>query len=99
MKEWYKKKPDEIESSLKTDLKLGLSQEEATHRLDLYGPNEFKEEKGKSFFARLLGQFSDFLVLILIAAAIISMAVGESRDAIVILAIIILNAFLGLSTY
>ncbi|HLS52569.1 MAG TPA: HAD-IC family P-type ATPase, partial [Tissierellaceae bacterium] len=74
----------------------GLAQNEVELRLNKYGLNELKEEKRTTFASKLISQFSDFLVLILIGAAIISMAVGELKDAIVILAIVIVNAFLGI---
>ncbi len=96
MKEWYKFTESQLVESLGTDLENGLSSDEAEKRLIAYGKNEFREEAKKPFIKKLLAQFSDFLVIILIAAALISFVVGESKDAIVILAIIILNAFLGL---
>lgn len=96
LSEWYKKDKDESLSSLDVDFEKGLSDEDARKNLEEYGPNELKEEKQKSFFKKLLEQFTDFLVLILIVAAIVSAAVGEVKDAIVIIAIVIVNAFLGL---
>lgn len=96
MKDWYKMSKEDLISSLETDPHLGLTDDEVKRRLEKYGSNELKEEAGKSFLSKLLAQFSDFLILILIAAALISFFVGEANDAIVILAIVILNAFLGL---
>ncbi len=94
--EWYKKAKEEILSQLNTSMNEGLSQQEVEKRLMKYGPNELKEEAKKSFASKLIAQFKDFLVIILIIASIISFAVGEKADAIVILAIVIINAFLGL---
>ncbi|HZJ99988.1 MAG TPA: calcium-translocating P-type ATPase, SERCA-type [Tissierellaceae bacterium] len=96
MNEWYKKSKDESLSILETNFDTGLSEEQASAKLEKYGHNELKEEKQKSFWKKLLEQFSDFLVIILIVAAIVSAAVGEGKDAIVIIAIVIVNAFLGL---
>lgn len=94
--EWYLKSIEEVLSELNVDSEVGLKKNEVNKRLEKYGPNELKEEQGKSFISKLIAQFSDFLILILIGAAIISIVVGESSDAIVILAIVIVNAFLGI---
>src|SRR5699024_6172879 len=75
---------------------IGLEETEVELRLNKYGANELREEKGTTFLSKLIAQFSDFLVLILIGAAIISIVVGESKDAIVILVIVVVNAFLGM---
>lgn len=96
MNEWYKRSKEESLSSLEVDFEKGLTSDQVSKNLEKYGTNELKEEKQKSFFKKLLEQFTDFLVLILIVAAIVSAAVGEGKDAIVIIAIVIVNAFLGL---
>lgn len=92
---WYMQGKDDVLDELDSDLEDGLSKDEAENRLEKYGYNKLKEEKKRTLLSRILAQFADFLVLILIAAAIISVFVGESTDAIVIIAIVILNAFLG----
>lgn len=92
---WYLKSKAQVIKELETDIEKGLTDAQVEARLEKYGPNTLKEEKKKSLLSRILAQFADFLVLILIVAAIISMFVGESTDAIVILAIVVLNAFLG----
>ncbi len=94
--EWYRQKSDDILSKLETSREEGLNSSDIESRLEKYGHNELKEETGKSFFSKIKEQFSDFLVLILIGAALISIFVGEKTDAIVILAIVVLNAFLGI---
>ncbi len=93
---WYRKEIKEVLKELKVDSELGLTEEEAGLRLKQYGPNELGEETESKFLSKLIAQFSDFLVIILVIAAVISMIVGESKDAIVILAIVILNAILGI---
>lgn len=94
--EWYQQSPEEVAQSLDTSLTSGLSSGSAQSKLETFGPNELKEQEGKSFLQKLIAQFSDFLILILIAAAIISVFVGEAKDAIVIMSIVIVNALLGL---
>lgn len=73
----------------------GLTQQEACRRLDQCGPNELQAGKQKRVARIFLEQFADFLVLILIAAAIVSAALNDVESMIVILAVITLNAILG----
>ena len=73
----------------------GLTAQEAAARLEKYGPNELQEGSKKSTFRIFLEQFADFIVIILILAAIISAFTGEMESTIVILAVIIMNAILG----
>ncbi|WP_409227332.1 cation-translocating P-type ATPase [Gudongella sp. SC589] len=94
--EWYQRNPQELAEDLKVNLSAGISTEEATKRLDEHGQNELSEEQGKSLMSKIIAQFSDFLILILMSAALISVFVGETKDAIVILSIVIVNAMLGL---
>ncbi len=68
---------------------------EAQARLEKYGPNELKEKPRPGFFALLLDQFKDFLIIILIASAVLSIFLNEWIDAIVILAIVALNSIIG----
>jgi Ca2+-transporting ATPase len=94
-KVWQLKK-EEILSLLKTDIEKGLSKEEAKERLKIYGFNELPEKKQKSIFLRIYEQIKSFLVLILIFSAIISIFLGELIDSIAIIAIVIINAFIGI---
>jgi Ca2+-transporting ATPase len=73
----------------------GLSQDEAARRLARFGPNVLREEQGVSPWEILLGQFKNFLILLLLAATVISLLLGETLDAIVIFAIVIASALLG----
>jgi Ca2+-transporting ATPase len=83
--------------ALATDAARGLSPAEAESRLVKFGRNALPEGRRKTLLGMFLGQFKDFLVLILVAAAAVSLAVGEMTDAGVILAILILNACLGVA--
>ena len=73
----------------------GLSREEAVRRLERFGPNVLREEKRISPWEILLGQFKNFLILLLLAATLISLFLGETLDAMVIFAIVIASALLG----
>ena len=84
----------DIFKELKTD-EHGLSEQEAESRLKEYGLNEIKEHKKISPIKIFISQFTSFIVLILIAALIISFILGEKIDAFVIAAILILNAIVG----
>lgn len=94
-KYWEEMTREEITEELQVDPQKGLSRQEAQRRLGLVGTNQLTEQKKFSPLALFLSQFSDFMVLILIAAAIISALLREYADALTILIIIILNAFLG----
>lgn len=73
----------------------GLSQEEAARRLAQFGPNELKKEKGISPIRIFLSQFTSFLILVLLAAVVISFAIGEIIDALMILLIVLFAGILG----
>lgn len=73
----------------------GLSAVEVVNRQNLYGPNELVQQKPKPAWLMFLLQFKDFMIIILMVAAIISSMVGEMTDAIIILIIVLLNAVIG----
>ena len=73
----------------------GLSQQEARQRLETYESNQLRGKKSPSFFATMVQQLRGFLILILAAAVIVSIWVGDWIEAAVILAIILLNALVG----
>src|SRR3972149_9820575 len=74
---------------------LGLTKEEAHERLDKYGLNAIPEVKKKSNLTKFAKQFTNILVVILIAAAVASFILGERLDAAVILFIVVVNALMG----
>ncbi len=78
-----------------TDLNSGLSDEQVIKNRETFGKNLIEEEKPKSIFRVFIEQFADLLVLILIAASIISAFTGNLESTIVILAVIVMNAILG----
>jgi P-type Ca2+ transporter type 2C len=73
----------------------GISAEEARVRLKKYGPNEFREKKKKTPLLMFLDQFRDFMILVLIVAAVISGFIGDLNDTVAILFIVVLNALIG----
>jgi Ca2+-transporting ATPase len=75
----------------------GLSKTEASHRLSQYGPNELTERTTKSLWQMLWEQLTATTVLVLLAAAVIAAVLGDYKDTVAILAIVLLNAVLGLN--
>jgi len=92
---WYNKGVNAVAEELSVDIGKGLSNDEAGKRIEKYGHNELKEKEKESIWVKILKQFKDFLVIILIVASIVSGLVGEISDSIVIIAIVIVNAVLG----
>lgn len=93
---WYQKSREDLLKELNTDISNGITQNDASERLEKYGPNELEEDAKVSFLSKLADQFKDVLVLILIIAAILSAVVGDTVEAVVIIAIVVINALLGL---
>ncbi len=94
MRNHYNLSTDETFKVLKSS-KKGLSKDEALKRQDIYGLNQLKEKKRVTPLEILFRQFTSFIILILIAATIISLLIGEILDAVVIIVIIILNGIFG----
>lgn len=94
MKNWYQQTNEEVLSTLNTTAS-GLSKQQSETLLAEKGENALLEGKKKSTLQVFLSQFADLLVIILIAAAVISMFSGNAESTIVIIAVIILNAILG----
>ena len=94
MNEHYRQKPEELCQELGT-CPEGLSSETAAKHLEQYGKNAIAEAKKKPTWLIFLEQFKDFLVIILIIAALISAFTGDLESFIVIIAVITMNAILG----
>src|SRR5919205_580842 len=86
---------NEVEKALDADFSSGLSMEQATKRIKNLGYNELEEGEKQSALLLFFSQFKDFMVLVLLAATLISGLLGEYIDAIAIIAIVIINGFLG----
>lgn len=101
-KPFYAQTAEELAASLNTAVDKGLSQQEAQQRLKEYGYNELEKKKKKSLFLKFLAQFKSFMIIVLLVAAVISGIVGLMHgegftDAIIILAIVVLNAVIGVA--
>lgn len=94
MKQYYSQSKEELFHGLETTIE-GISHEEAKKRQEKYGKNELQEGDRKSVFRVFLEQFADFLVIILMIAAVVSMFLGDIEGSVVILVIITINAILG----
>lgn len=94
-KEAHSKPIEELLSDFETHLQRGLTQLQAQERLAKFGANELAERPRPGFLALLWDQFKNFLVIILIIAAAISLALGEYVDSVAILFIVVLNAVVG----
>ena len=75
-KAWFNKSVEETSKILKTNLEKGLSNKQVEEKQQKYGFNELKAKKKKSLFVKFLEEFKDFIIIILIIAAIISGIVG-----------------------
>ncbi|MFA5693373.1 MAG: HAD-IC family P-type ATPase, partial [Acholeplasmataceae bacterium] len=102
MKEYYQKESQEIINDLNSNL-LGLNKKEVLKRLNNDGFNELDKVKKRNIFLKFLDQFNDFMIIILLIAAVIAIIfsiINQSNDelieAFIILAIVLINAFLGL---
>ena len=94
-KEAHAKHVDDVVATLQAHLERGLTTSEARERLQKFGPNELTEKPRPGFLALLWDQFNNYLVIILILAALISLALGEWVDSIAIMCIVVLNAVVG----
>lgn len=98
---WENLRKEEVLKLLNSDKKTGLTKEEIILRRQNYGKNKLKDKQKESIIIRFIKQFNDFMIIILIAASIISAGIsyiqGENDyiDSIIIIVIVILNAIMG----
>ncbi len=92
---WHAMQSTDVLQRLNTLSDKGLTAEEAAKRLEKYGPNALREAPPTTFLQMLREQFSSFVVILLIVAAVISAILGDYIEAAAIMAIVILNAVLG----
>ena len=99
---WFNKIKEDVERQLNTDVEKGLKKEIINEIREKYGANELKSAKKKSLFVKFLEQFKDFMIIVLIIAAIISGVIGVVQgegltDTIIILIVVIANAIIGVA--
>ena len=94
MKAYYNETADNVRRELNGTMDF-MTDEEVKKRQEKFGPNQLTEGKKKSIFHIFLEQYKDFLVLILIVSAVVSLFLGETESAVVILIVITMNAILG----
>lgn len=95
MPDFYRLDVEKVLSELETNPQTGLDDAEVEKRQAKFGKNALPAGGGTDWIQLIVGQFTDLMVIILIIAAVISFFLGDSKDVIVILAIVILNAVLG----
>ncbi|QNU18388.1 cation-translocating P-type ATPase [Geobacillus zalihae] len=93
--QWHTLAASDVAHETKTNVKTGLTAAEAEKRLRQFGCNELAEGKKESAIGAFFRQFQDFMVLVLLAATVISAFLGEYVDAAAIVVIVIMNAILG----
>ena len=99
---WQSFNINEVARKLRTNIGQGLSKEEAENRHNKHGPNKLDEQKKESLLIRFIKQFKDFMIIILLIAAVVSAGIsfvqGENDyiDSIIIVTIVVLNAIMGL---
>ncbi len=95
MKRWHELEATQVLDSFNVDATNGLSHDEAEHRLSVHGPNQLRERNPRGPWKIFWEQFAATMVVILVVAALLSWLLGDRKDAIAIVIIVILNAILG----
>ncbi len=99
---WQALNLSEVKQKLKTNYQYGLTNEEVEKRFQEYGENKLDDKKKESIFIKFLKQFNDFMIIILIIASIVSAIIAKIEgsndylDSIIIIAIVIFNAIMGI---
>ncbi len=97
---WFSKSVEEVTKDLETDVNTGLTDAKVEEKRSTYGLNEITSKGKKSIFKMILEQFQDFMIIVLIIAAVVSGIVGQTNgegftDSIIILVIVVVNAIIG----
>ncbi|MHB1075186.1 cation-translocating P-type ATPase [Thiobacillus sp.] len=95
VRHWHCLDSEAVAAHLDSDLDAGLTAEAAASQLGRVGPNTLHESGRRHPLAMLASQFTDFMILVLIAAAVIAGVIGEPQDAIAIVVIVFLNGIIG----
>ena len=102
MEKWYQKEVEKVKEELSTNLEKGLTSKQVKEKQETIGFNELKAKKKKSLLVKFLEQFKDFMIIVLIIAAIVSGIIGVLQgegitDTIIILIVVIVNAIIGVA--
>jgi len=92
---WFSKSKDDVTKELNVNPSTGLTTQEAKARLEKYGLNKLKGKPKKSLISLFFAQLKDMLIYVLLAAAVITIFIGEYVDSIIILLVVIINAVIG----
>ena len=98
-KKWYDISVEDTVKILNTDLQNGLTSEEVTKRIEENGYNELIQKKKKTFLEKFLAQFKDFMIIVLIFAALVSGIVGVLEHEGINDSIIIIHPYSNIRTY
>lgn len=99
---WHAKEIKEIEKNFRTNSEYGITEEEAKKRLAHFGENKLQEKRKENIVIKFIKQFNDFMIIILMIASVISAIVArmdgsnDYMDSIIIIAIVVFNAIMGL---
>lgn len=93
MENWYAQSIEEVSKHF--DLENGLTEEAVEASKEKYGKNELEEKGSRSKWLRLLDQFKDTMIIVLLVASLISYYLGDKTEAIIIISIVVINAFIG----
>jgi Ca2+-transporting ATPase len=92
---WHTLSVAEVTQRLGVDARTGLDLHEVEQRATVYGPNEIQEHRRRSPWRMFLDQFTDFMIVVLLAAAVVSGLIGEPKDTVAIVVIVLLNGVIG----
>jgi cation-transporting ATPase F len=92
---WHHLSIDEVRHSLATDVDTGLDEHEVRQRQERFGPNVISVQRGKSPLVRFLLQFHNPLIYILLVSSVITLALKDAIDALIIFGVVLVNAILG----
>ena len=102
MEKWYQKEVEEVKKELSTNLEKGLTSKQVEEKQETIGFNELKAKKKKSLLVKFLEQFKDFMIIVLIIAAIVSGIIGVLQgegitDTIIILIVVFVYEIIGVA--
>jgi Ca2+-transporting ATPase len=92
---WHAMEAGDVVSALASDSETGLSDAEARRRFALVGPNELDEQRPTPEWVRFLRQFANTMIVVLLIAAAVTVVIGDLKDTIVIVGVVVLNAAIG----